>query len=71
MKLPLWKKIVGVVAAIVAAPFLSMALGITIVLLAPFAIPALPVIAITLLMKERPAIVPVRSPVRRARPAYA
>ena len=71
--MPVWKWIVGVLAAIVAVPFMLMAVGITVVLLAPFAIPALPVMAFTLFTKERPAITPVgrRLPVPLRRRVFA
>lgn len=65
-RMPLWKWVVGIVAAIVAAPFMAMAIGITVVLLAPFALPALPIIAYTLLTKEGPAITHVSTRARHA-----
>lgn len=64
---PVWSKVLSVFAAIAIAPFLGLAVFITVVLLAPFAIPALPVIALTLYTKERPAVRAVgthRLPVR-------
>lgn len=66
-----WKWVVGVIAALAAAPFLAMALGITVVLLAPFAIPVLPIIAFTLAAQEKPELVPIGLHRRRARLAHA
>ncbi len=60
-RMPLWKWTVGIIAAIVAAPFLAMAIGVTVILLAPFALPVMPIIAYTLFTKERPAITAVSS----------
>lgn len=61
-----WKWVIGVIAALAAAPFMAMALGITVVLLAPFAIPVIPIIAFTLAAQEKPELVPIGIQRRRA-----
>lgn len=69
---PVWKTLVAVAAVVAMTPFMAMAIGITVVLLAPFAIPVLPIIAVTLFVKERPAVVsvgPKRVRARRLAPA--